>query len=124
VLIDLFRWDKEGDPGTLPMPSFADELTLMVSDKISTKYKATRSQKLKRIELLLPSGKARLKEHILSSKLWDLEVSHYDYFDLDFWLWTPPHGGKFGLARISNEAVEPVPGGIQAAWQKWTDVIS
>jgi hypothetical protein len=104
VLIDLFRWVEEvGNP----IPSFADELTLLISNDISTQDKTAGTQEMKRLDICLPSGKARLREHILSSKLGDLDLYNvYVYYEMDvihFWHWAPPSGGSFARLRIIGD---------------------
>ncbi|PMD38648.1 hypothetical protein L207DRAFT_42244 [Hyaloscypha variabilis F] len=137
VLIDLFRWIEEvGNATEFPIPSFTDELTLLVPNPFSTQGKPAGTQELKRFDICIPFGKARLKKHILSGKLGDWNLynvwpnsmnlphymrgaPHFAEFIVEPLSWVSPVGGNFDLTQIvpSDSAVTVGSGDRVVWWQ-------
>ena len=143
VLIDLFRWIEEvGNATEFPIPSFTDELTLLVPNPFSTQGKPAGTQELKRFDICIPSGKARLKKHILSGKLGDLNLynvwpnsmnlphymrgaPHFAEFIVEPLSWVSPVGGNFDLTQIvPSDSAVTVGSGDRVVWWQLAKVVT
>jgi hypothetical protein len=128
AFLEIFLGDEEVGVGhnaqpakMVPLPSFADgELSFRISTRIHTQTEPAGTQILDRTKRCLPKGKAQLREHILSSGLWDLDVDYWVKFEntdneAKCWHWAPPPGGKFVVCTMKSNRRD---------WEQWGDVVN